>query len=133
MSPEVEIVAGEPAGLPGPNEAERVYLRIDGEPHQALMSRDEIQPGIKRWHISLSRDADAKLLNHEVPTWRDLVAAVHTLRPGVMFSVGLPPANQWMNLNPCVLHAYETDDPALAAHYRIQHEVAAEVGATEPS
>jgi hypothetical protein len=134
-SPEVETIKGEPAGLPGPIEGERIYLKIDGDPHQAIMTRDDIGSGDLRWHISLSRDADCKLLNHEVPVWRNLVAAVHHLRPGVAFMLGIPPRNQWMNLNPCVLHAYEVRDEKMEKHFRIQHDAAKALGsiATEPS
>lgn len=132
MSPEVKITGGEPAGIPGPQEAERVYLLISGVKHTALISRDEIAERVLRWHISLSRDEDARLLTSEVPRWRDLVAVAHKLRPGVCFCVPVPPESQWYNLHPAVLHVYETNDPPLEQHFRDQHE-AAPLGATVPS
>lgn len=133
MSVKVEVISGEPAGIP--LNAERIYLRIDGELHQALLSRDEVPPGNEsRWHISLSKaehleDPDC----HDVPTWRDLVAVVHQLRPGVTFAVGIPPRNMWMNHNPNVLHAWEIRDPGLEEAFRVNAEAVKGTPAADPS
>lgn len=132
MSVKVEVISGEPAGIP--LNAERIYLRIDGEDHQALMSRDEVNHGDVRWHISLSKAehlADPSC--HDVPTWRDLVAVVHELRPGVIFGVGIPPRNMWMNQNPNVLHAWELRDAGLENAWRASAEVVKGTPAAEPS
>lgn len=139
-APNVEIISGGPAGLPGPLEAERLELRIDGVEHICLMSRDEVAKGVKRWHISLSLESSAPPSN-VVPEWRNLVAVAHKLRPGVCFCVPVPPRSQWYNLHPAVLHVYEISDPDLEAHFHDQHHAAVEaersdsrfMGITEPS
>lgn len=69
-----------------------------------------------RWHISLrygDRGVDGR-----VPSWEELVASAHELRPGVCFVVGVPPKSWWMNVHPDVLHLHETRDEALIAEYR---------------
>ncbi|HEX6786652.1 MAG TPA: hypothetical protein VF076_05610, partial [Acidimicrobiales bacterium] len=64
-----------------------------------------------RWHLSLSHE-------QRVPTWEEIRDACHELRPGVTFSVGIPPRSMWMNEHDHVLHAWETVDPALYEEYR---------------
>lgn len=139
--PDIEIVSGEPAGLPGLGpEAERLSLMIDNVPHIALMSRDEVAEGVKRWHISLSLVSSIPPSN-VVPEWRNLVAVAHSLRPGIVFCVPVPPRSQWYNLHPGVLHVYEISDPDLESHFHDQHHAASQaekvsskfLGVTEPS
>lgn len=68
--------------------------------------------GPLRWHISVSARG-------RVPSWEELVRAAHDLRPGVCFTLGLPPKSWWLNAHPDVLHLWETDDPWLIEEYRI--------------
>lgn len=130
--PNVKILRGEPAGMPGPIEAERLYLDIDGVEHMALMSRDEVDAGTFRWHISLSISEHSPDYGKDVPIWRNLVAVAHTLRPGVCFCVPVPPESQWYNCHPGVLHVYELGDPSLERHFRDQHDMARKLEAAEP-
>lgn len=83
----------------------------DGANYHALVSRDEITEGDRRWHISVSGRED-------VPVWRDLVAIGHRLRPGIVFVVGVPPKSWWMNIHPNVLHLWEMKDAALIEQWR---------------
>lgn len=113
----IEIIKEEPAGVP-PN-ATRFWVRLKGEVYCVLRSQDEYGRGDLRWHISVSRNSDLEAGNHDVPVWRDFVAIVHFMRPGVPFVIGIPPENQWMNANPNVLHAHETKDPNLIEEWKI--------------
>lgn len=81
----------------------------------ALVSRDAIQgdAGPPRWHISLQH-AD------RVPSWDELAAAVHELRPGVPFAIGIPPKSQWINVHERVLHAWELRDEPLTEQWRAE-------------
>lgn len=65
-----------------------------------------------RWHISVTGP-------DRIPTWEEMVAAAHDLRPGVVFVVGIPPRTWWMNVHPHVLHAWETTDEQLVREYRV--------------
>ena len=67
--------------------------------------------GDLRWHISISYP-------ERVPTWGEMVDAVHELRPGVCFSVGIPPRSWWLNVHEFTLHAWETRDELLLEEYR---------------
>jgi hypothetical protein len=69
----------------------------------ALTSREEWQPGEVRWHVSISAE-------DRVPTWDEIAATLHALRPGVPFVLGIPPRSWWVNIHPYVLHAWETRD-----------------------
>jgi hypothetical protein len=99
---------GDPAAAPtvhyGYDEQGREHLH-------ALVSREEWQPGDSRWHVSISA-AD------RVPTWDEIAATLHALRPGVPFVLGVPPRSWWMNAHPYVLHAWETKDWALIEEWR---------------
>lgn len=100
--PEQLLVMARDAGL----EPGRVYTQ---GPLRAIVARErcggrEADP--LRWHISVSC-AD------RVPTWAEMRDAVHDLRPGVMFSIGIPPRSMWLNEHEFVLHAWETVDEAL--------------------
>lgn len=100
-------------------DAERSWFRWKGEEWCCIMGRENhgtaTTPDL-RWHISLSMTKHQG--TNDVPIWRDFVALVHHLRPGVPFVIGIPPANMWMNLNPNVLHAWETRDETLIRHWR---------------
>jgi hypothetical protein len=76
-----------------------------------LTSREEWQPGDERWHVSIAA-AD------RVPTWNEIAHTLHSLRPGVPFVLGVPPRSWWMNVNPYVLHAWETKDWNLIEQWR---------------
>jgi hypothetical protein len=64
-----------------------------------------------RWHISVSGPG-------RVPTWTELVRCAHVLRPGVPFVLSVPPQHLWMNVNPDVLHLWETNDAALQEEWK---------------
>ena len=99
----------------------------------ALMGREPIARDDIRWHISL-RYGDPGV-NGRIPNWDELVRTAHDLRPGIPFSVGIPPRSWWMNVHPHVLHLYETRDPHMVELWRHQHEAMVEIGAgrTEPT
>lgn len=83
------------------------------ETYNVLVSRDPIEDGDPRWHISVTGHED-------VPRWRDLVAIAHRLRPGVCFVVGVPPRSWWINVHPNCLHLWETKDGNLEALWRLE-------------
>lgn len=81
---------------------------------QAVVSRDELQGEEQaRWHISLAH-AD------RVPTWEELTACGHDLRPGVPFAVGIPPKSWWINVHPNVLHLWELRDWPLIKQWKAE-------------
>jgi hypothetical protein len=65
-----------------------------------------------RWHVSVKGPG-------RPPTWDELVASVHALRPGVCFVVGIPPRSWWMNVHPDVLHAWETTDEQIVEEFHV--------------
>ena len=72
--------------------------------------------------------------NGRIPTWEEVVATAHELRPGIPFVIGIPPRSWWMNIHPHVLHLYETRDPHLVQAWRDQHDSLEERGIrTAPS
>jgi hypothetical protein len=75
-------------------------------PIRALVGREVWRDGTTRWHISVSGPG-------RVPTWDELVEAAHALRPGVPFTMGVPPRSWWMNVHPHVLHMWESRDRGL--------------------
>lgn len=80
-------------------------------PFQALVSYEEpVEGAQKRWHVSVAHA-------NRIPTWDELVGAVHALRPGVQFCVGLPTRDQWMNYDERVLHVWEIHDRELTASW----------------
>jgi hypothetical protein len=85
-------------------EGDRAVLHV-------LTSREEWQPGDERWHVSITA-AD------RVPTWNEIAHTLHALRPGVPFVLGVPSRSWWMNVNPHVLHAWETKDWNLIEQWR---------------
>jgi len=72
---------------------------------------DVPRPGEWRWHISMQAI-------DRVPSWSELSAACHDLRPGVVFVIAVPPRSWWVNVHPNVLHAWETKDDPLVAQFR---------------
>ena len=85
----------------------------DGRPPmKALMGRElRTQGAAPRWHISVST-------LDRPPTWEEMVATVHKLRPGVPFVMGIPPLSWWMNIHPHALHAWESFDQLLIDEWR---------------
>ena len=77
----------------------------------ALVGREPVVDGDWRWHVSVS-------CSDRLPRWGELVDAAHTLRPGVVFVVGVPPRSWWLNLHPYVLHLWETTDAHLVSEWR---------------
>jgi hypothetical protein len=73
-----------------------------------------------RWHISVRYGNPGD--NGRIPTWEEVVATAHELRPGVPFVIGIPPRSWWMSVHPHVLHLYETHDEALVASWREQRQ-----------
>jgi hypothetical protein len=104
-----EMWANQMPGVPAP----RFYSHRDGR--VALVGREPLAPpdGDLRWHISL-RAAD------RIPTWEELSATAHELRPGVPFVVGVPPKSWWINVHEHVLHLWEPRDPNLLAQWQAE-------------
>jgi hypothetical protein len=98
-------------GLPAP----RIYRR---GALVAFVSRDEVARNDYRWHVSLRYGVPGS--NGRIPTWDELVDCAHELRPGVCFSIGIPPRSWWMNIHPHVLHLFETRDPHLIEQWRFE-------------
>ena len=86
----------------------------------ALVSRDEIADDDLRWHVSLRYGNPGQ--DGRIPTWDELVEAAHALRPGVPFSLGIPPRSWWMSVHPHVLHLVETRDPHLVEQWRAERQ-----------
>lgn len=103
-------------------EAPRVYQHPNGL--TALMGRENISTSQRhpdlRWHISV-RHGDPGM-DGRIPSWEELVATAHELRPGVPFVVGVPPKSWWLNVHPHVLHLYETTDHALLATWQAERQ-----------
>ena len=78
---------------------------------RALVGREPVVKDDWRWHISIS-------CPDRVPSWREMSSAVHELRPGVVFVIGIPPKSWWTNLHPHTLHAWEVQDPHLVEEWR---------------
>jgi hypothetical protein len=80
-------------------------------PMQALLGREFIEGDPEpRWHLSVAH-------RDRIPTWTELVDAAHALRPGVVFTIGLPPRSWWLNYDERVIHLWEIRDPELVAHW----------------
>jgi hypothetical protein len=102
---------GEAAAVP-----QRYIVGPSDEPAvNALVNREPVDVAGEdlRWHISISRP-------DRLPSWDDCVAAAHELRPGVCFSIGIPPRSWWINVHPYVLHLFETRDPHLVAMWQAE-------------
>lgn len=92
-------------------------LRDDAHHLNAIVGFEPLgRPGAeKRWHISLSHD-------DRLPTWEETVAAVHVLRPGVPFALGIPPRSWWLNFHPHVQHIWEIRDADLIEQWRFERQ-----------
>jgi hypothetical protein len=121
-------------GVVKPHAGDRMWGTLNGRRYCVLISRDPMHddPDDRRWHISVSDEEHLKG-GHEVPVWRDFVAIVHQLRPGVPFVLGIPPRSMWMNKCPNVLHALETTDETLIAEWRVEGELVRGTDAGVPS
>lgn len=126
-----EVVRKE-EGVVAPHGGDRMWGTLNGSTYCVLISRDPVGEGDLRWHISVSNEAHLQA-GHDVPVWRDFVAIVHQLRPGVPFVVGIPPRHMWMNKNPNVLHAVEVRDEGLIAEWRRNAAGVAGTDAAVPS
>jgi hypothetical protein len=81
-----------------------------------ILSRDELSQDYDhepdpRWHLSMVGP-------NRVPTWNEMAEACHTLRPGVVFVMGIPPRSWWINIHPDCLHAWEVKDDNLTHQWR---------------
>lgn len=88
----------------------------NGTDLQAMMGREPVGPDKEaledlRWHISITGP-------DRVPTWGEMVEAAHSLRPGVVFCVPMPPRHWWINVHPDALHLWQIDDKNLEAQWR---------------
>lgn len=103
-------------GIPMPNgqTARRWMADRGGRKFSVLLTRDELQPGDERWHLSIA-GVDGK-----VPDWDDIAALAHRLRPGVTFAIGVPPKSWWLNIHPGCLHLWELRDRALEDQWRAE-------------
>lgn len=80
----------------------------------AIMAREPcggLASSPMRWHISVAGTQD-------VPSWREMVACAHQLRPGVVFVIGVPPRSWWMNCHPHTLHLWQTGDLPLIQEFQ---------------
>jgi hypothetical protein len=71
------------------------------------------RPGIPdwRWHLSVSG-------MERIPTWEELAFIVHETRPGIVFTLALPPRSWWINVAEYCLHAWEIHDTNLTDLWR---------------
>jgi hypothetical protein len=92
-----------------------VHVGYDGETEllHAFISREEWPGPDVRWHVSIAAHG-------RVPSWNEIAETLHALRPGIPFVLGVPPRSWWMNVNPHVLHAWETKDVGLIAQWRFE-------------
>lgn len=93
----------------------RAYTAANGR-LSILLSRDEIAPGDTRWHLSIAGQ------DNQVPAWNELVELAHKLRPGVVWVVGIPPREWWLNVHEGCLHLWQLDDPALEDQWRSERQ-----------
>lgn len=82
---------------------------------RAFVSREEWTPGDTRWHVSITTQT-------RVPSWDEIANALHELRPGVPFVLGVPPRSWWMNVHENCLHAWETKDQGLIDQWRAERQ-----------
>lgn len=94
--------------------ARRWLVERSGRDFSVLLSRDELIPGDERWHLSIA-GTDGK-----VPSWDDVAALAHRLRPGIVFVLGVPPKSWWINISPGCLHLWEVRDEQLCAQWRAE-------------
>jgi hypothetical protein len=66
-----------------------------------------------RWHVSVSG-------TERVPRWDEFAHVVHSFRPGVMFTIALPPPQFWINVAQNCLHAWEIKDANLEDLWRME-------------
>lgn len=83
----------------------------------AIVGREPVdEEGVDvRWHISIQHE-------DRVPSWDELAAAGHALRPGVVFVIGVPPRSWWINVHEHVLHLWELRDENLCAQWRFERQ-----------
>jgi hypothetical protein len=99
-----ERVVGPSSPVPPPEQYAKGELT-------ALVGREPVGPRRDaledlRWHISVAGTG-------RVPTWDEMVDATHSLRPGVVFCVPMPPRTWWINVHEHVLHVWEVKDANL--------------------
>jgi hypothetical protein len=81
-----------------------------------ILTRDDLSQDFDhdpdlRWHMSMVGP-------ERVPTWNEMAEACHTLRPGVVFVMGIPPRSWWVNVHDDCLHAREVRDDRLTDAWR---------------
>jgi hypothetical protein len=92
-----------------------VWDHRDGR--SALLGREPIGNDDEwRWHITVRHGSIGS--HGRIPSWEELVATAHELRPGVVFVVGIPPRSWWINAHPHVVHLWETTDAHLIEQWR---------------
>lgn len=89
---------------------------VDNGRLSILLSRDEIVRGDKRWHLSIAGQ------DGNVPAWDECVALAHHLRPGVVFVIGIPPREWWINVHPGCLHLWQLRDDNLEDQWRYERQ-----------
>lgn len=86
----------------------------DGEHVTVLLSLDTISTPREvpdaRWHLSAAGST-------RVLTWAELVEIAHRFRPGIMFSIALPPRTMWLNLHEHCLHLWQMRDASLERQF----------------
>ena len=100
----------------GDTPAPRGFSRVDGKDEWfALLGHEPVGPHgtDHRWHLSVRHE-------RRVPTWDELAAACHELRPGVVFVLAVPPRSWWINVHEFVLHAWEVRDENLTEMWRAE-------------
>jgi hypothetical protein len=80
---------------------------------EAFVGREPIRPDDLRWHVSVRGPG-------RVPTWEELVSAAHSLRPGIVFCVPMPPRTWWLNVHENVLHLWEIRDANLEQQWQAE-------------
>lgn len=79
--------------------------------YSVICARERIGDHDWRWHVSVAGEC-------AVPAWEHLVAIAHSLRPGVVFTVPMPPPSWWVNIAEHCLHVWELQDEHLVEQWR---------------
>ena len=82
---------------------------------EVIVSQDQVHGGEietaedKRWHISISHP-------FRYPTWDEMGEVKDEFCPDIFMSIPHPPRKHWLNINPRVMHLWESQDERMHHH-----------------